>query len=138
MARNNITLRDKALVKKRLAQGMSYRQAIKGTAIRSADTARRITKENSHEIVQLRKDYLALIESFDAFEIDRAEIWANMTRATKVFAGKKVPDWSARLQALKYIDELAGLAPREENNFRAEVNIDNRRLYVMLPAEEEK
>ena len=51
---------------------------------------------------------MELIEKFDAGQIDRARLWAEMTRATKNISGKEVPDWQNRSEAIVYIDKLAG------------------------------
>ena len=98
------------LVKKRLAEGDSYRKAIKGTVIKSPNTARKIARKELNEIAQIKERYLQLIEEFGAGELDRAELWAEMTVAMKVTKdGDEVPDWANREKALKYIDSLAGI-----------------------------
>lgn len=108
--RKKIPLKDKALVRKRLARGDSYREAIKGTAVKSPATAKRIAEEEVNSIEQIRVRYLQLIESFDAGELDRARLWAEMTRAERVNKfGAVLPDWANREKALKYIDSLAGI-----------------------------
>ncbi len=126
MANKNIPLKDKELVKHRLAQGLSTREAIKGTAITSSDTASRISREHSVEIGQIRQAYVQMIEGFHAGKIDRAKLWADMTTATKIFSShtepdREVPDWQNREKALRYIDELAGLSNQESS----QVNILN-------------
>ena len=137
MAQNKILLKDKEIVKQRLAQGASTRGAIEGTSIKSNNTSARIKKEEVNDIAQIRKEYLALIEGFNAGQIDRAKLWAGMTQATKVISaiivGKEadektndfieVPDWQNREKALKYIDTLAGINS-EEKSF-VQVNIQN-------------
>ena len=131
---DKVTLKDKMTIKKRLAEGKSLRQSIKGTKVKSASTALIVKKESISEINQIRKNYLALIEGFDAGGIDRAKLWAEMTKANKVISatiinkkgdGMKdansmskdfidVPDWGNREKALKYIDQLAGLHEEEK------------------------
>ncbi len=115
MARKAIPLKDKELVKQRLARGASTREAIEGTVISSADTASRIAHAESDEIGQIREKYLAEIEKNNADMPERAKLWAKMTKATKIVTSHTepdydVPDWSAREKALKYIDTLAGIA----------------------------
>jgi len=149
MARKKVTLKDKAIVKKRLAEGYSLRKAIEGTAIKSPHTARRIGKEKAHDIAQMRKNYLTLIEGFGASEIDRAELWAKMTRANKNLSamiiykkGSKVgeqmeadertndfievPDWANREKALKYIDSLGGIDDKKDKGTKVQVNVFNK------------
>lgn len=122
MARKNIPLKDKTIVKRRLAQGMSYSEAMKGTAVSSKGTVASVAKRESNDIERLRQKYLKLIESFDAGEVNRAELWAEMTRATKLFGKEAVahPDWKSRAVALRYIDNLAGITSEQE---LAKVNI---------------
>lgn len=110
MARKKIPLKDKIKIKKRLAKGQSQREAIKGTVVKSPTTAGNIAKRELDEIGQIRERYLQLIESFGAGEIDRARLWAEMTRATKYYAGQEIPDWTNRSVAMKYLDGLAGLS----------------------------
>ena len=111
MARKKIPYKDKAIVKKRLAQGQSLSKAIEGTSVKSKATAKKIGEEEANDIEQMRKDYLLLIEGFDASEIDRAKLWAKMTRANKLYGKDAVshPDWKNRGEALKYIDSLRGI-----------------------------
>lgn len=129
MANKNISLKDKAIIKKRLALGMSYSKAMQGTAVRSKSTVKRILEESSNEIKQIREEYLELIESFDAHEIDRAKLWAEMTKATKLFGKEAIehPDWASRAEALKYIDSLAGINTKEE---KTRVNIFNNPQWI--------
>jgi len=134
MARKKIPLRDKEIIKRRLAQGKSQREAIKETVVESHVTAGNIAKREMTDINQMRKKYLKLIEGFDAGDVDRAKLWAEMTRANKVISAQvinkkgdgmkpahsmtkdfiDVPDWNNREKALKYIDQLAGLHEEEE------------------------
>jgi len=118
MGRKKISLRDKMKVKKRLAEGKSYSEAIKGTAIQSARTVGNIKKRELQDITQLRKEYLTLIEGFDAGDINRAQLWAEMTRATKIYGTRddfiEIPDWTNRERALRYIDELKGIYQGKE------------------------
>lgn len=130
MPNKNIPLKDKAIIKKRLAMGMSYSKAMQGTAVKSKSTVKRILEESLSDITQIRKNYLDLIESFDAHEIDRAKLWAEMARATKLF-GKDVikhPDWRSRAEALKYIDSLAGITPKDKDG--TTVNIFNNPEFI--------
>ncbi len=150
MANKNIPLKDKELVKQRLAQGASTREAIKGTSISSPNTAHRILKQEKDEIGRIKEDYLLLIEQFGAGKIDRAKLWAEMTQATKVISARviikkgsatnitqegglpdadsktddfiEVPDWQNREKALRYIDTLAGITQEENKRL---VNILN-------------
>lgn len=102
------------LVKKRLAQGKSYSEAIEGTVIKSKTTAGNIARENLDEIGRLRERYIQLIEEFGAGELERARLWAEMAGAIKIYRSKdnfvEIPDWTNRREALKYIDSLAGIA----------------------------
>ena len=145
-----ISLKDKEVVKKRLAQGASTREAIKGTTIKSNSTSSLIAKQEAHEIEHIREQYLEAIRKFGAGEIKRAELWAEMTQATKVISARiiikkgsptnitqegdlpdadsrtddfiEVPDWQNREKALKYIDTLAGITSESKD---ASVNILN-------------
>jgi hypothetical protein len=115
----NVPLKDKAIIKKRLAKGASYSEAIKGTSVKSKSTVKKIKEEGSNEIEQIRERYLALIESFGAGEIDRAKLWVGMAHATKPFSShtepdREIPDWMNREKALKYIDSLAGIPKEKE------------------------
>ena len=83
MGGKNISLKDKELVKQRLAQGLSTREAIKGTSIKSPNTAHLISKIEKDSIGQIKEKYLELIRQFGAGEINRAKLWAEMTQATK-------------------------------------------------------
>lgn len=114
MANKKIPLKDKELVKQRLAQGLSTREAIKGTSIKSPQTAGKISKQELSSIEQIKTKYLILIEEFGAGHIDRARLWAEMTQATKIHSShtepdREVPDWQNREKALRYIDTLAGI-----------------------------
>jgi hypothetical protein len=106
MARKKITIKDRAIVKKRLAQGASLSAAIKGTAIRSKNTARKIGLEDMHDIARKRKNYVKLMESMGATEYDRANMMAKMIKAKKPHGPKSImhPDWKSRSEAVKYID----------------------------------
>lgn len=134
MTRKKIPLKDKELIKRRLAQGKSQREAIKGTVVEHHSTAGNIAKRESADISRMRKKYLSLIEGFDAGDVSRAELWADMTRANKVISAMvvnqkgdgmkqansmtkdfvEVPDWANREKALKYVDQLAGLHEEEK------------------------
>ena len=132
MPNHKIKVEDKEIVKQRLALGASMRESIEGTSIQSADTASRISKESSDEIVQIREGYIKKIRDAGANDQTRAELWAEMAVATKPIGasilvdknGKvikaedegaiEVPDWWAREKALRYIDALAGIS-RERN-----------------------
>lgn len=120
MARKNIPLADKELVKQRLAQGASTRQAIEGTSIASPNTANLITHQEKDNIGRLREDYLKLIEKNGADAPKRAQTWSDMAEATKIHSSltepdRKVPDWQAREKALKYIDSLAGITVEQKS-----------------------
>ncbi len=128
MANHKIPVKDKELVKLRLAQGASTRDAIRGTVIRSNKTAALIARDCSHEITQIREEYLDLIKEFGADDFARAKQWAQMARATTIYGDKEVPDWGTRVKALKYIDALAGLIPEK----RSAVNIpDNKPIPIL-------
>lgn len=118
MARKKIPHKDRELIKKRLAQGESQRKAIEGTVVEHHTTAGNIAKRELADISLLREKYIALIEKERAGDIDRAKLWADMTRATKVHTShtepdREVPDWNNREKALKYIDSLKEY-PREK------------------------
>lgn len=115
MPNKNIPLKDKAIVKRRLAQGMSYRQAMKGTEIKSKNTVMLIARKEKDDIGRLREKYLVMIRGFGGDAETRAKVVAKMLKATKLFGKDAVehPDSRARLAAVKYIDKLAGLAPKE-------------------------
>ena len=128
MANHKIPLKDKQTVVQRLAQGATRRAAIEGTSIASTDTAQRLAKSQSNKIAQIREQYLKLIEKAGAKKIDRARLWAEMATAMRPIGatilvdkdGKvtksedegviEVPDWFNRREALKYIDNLAGIS----------------------------
>jgi hypothetical protein len=133
MANKNIPLKDKQLVARRLAKGMSTRQAIKGTAITSNKTAALLAKHQSHIITQFRAEYLEQINHYSVEgQRGRAAMLADMTYANKVIkkpvakyysndTGQlqfmdtliEVPDWEMRLKAIKYIDQIAGMVPMD-------------------------
>jgi len=77
-----------------------------------------IKKRELQDITQLRKEYLTLIEGFNAGDINRAQLWAEMTRATKIYGTRddfiEIPDWTNRERALRYIDELKGIYQGKE------------------------
>lgn len=110
MANKKVSIKDRQTVVKRLVQGASYREAMEGTSIKSTQTVGAIAKLKSNEIKQTREDYLSKIEQFEAGLIDRAKLWADMTKATKIQNNKEIPDWSNRREALVYIDQMAGLS----------------------------
>jgi len=110
MANKNIPLKDKAIVKKRLAMGMSYSKAMEGTVIRSKSTVKRILEEGFDDIVQMRRRFVDLIEKCGADQETRARVLAEMTTAKKG-DGK---DWQARLKAVRFIDRLTGIIPGKE------------------------
>ena len=144
--RKKIPLKDKRIIKERLARGLSQREAIKGTVVQHHTTAANIAKREKADISRMRKEYIKLIEQFDAGDVDRAELWAEMTRANKVISAKviykkggdlpkadektddfiEVPDWSNREKALRYIDELKELPVGEKVTQQTQVNIFNR------------
>lgn len=130
MANKTILLADKQLVTERLATGMSTRQAIEGTSIASNKTAALLAKHQSHIITQLRSEYLEAINHYAAEKNFKAAMLADMVWANKTIrkpvpkyydrmSGRltyeetlvEVPDWEARLKAIKYIDQIAGLVP---------------------------
>jgi len=111
MARKKVPLKDKEIIKRRLAQGKSQREAIKGTVVKHNSTAGNIAKKELVDISLMRQNYIVLIEKFGAGDIDRAKLWAEMTKATKIHTShtepdKIIPDWNNREKALKYIDSL--------------------------------
>jgi len=109
MAQKKISLKDRATIKKRLAQGLSYADCIKGTNVKSARSVTDIARTKVQDIAQMKQDYIALIESFGAGDAERAELWAKMTKANIIHQGKekkKAPDWRNRGEALKYIEGL--------------------------------
>lgn len=137
-----IPLKDKELIKRRVAQGMSYREAMKGTAVRSTQTVAALVKAKANEIKHIRQKYLELIRKFGAKDIDRAKLWAEMTEAVKPIGatilvekdGKtvkladnegviEVPDWSNRREALKYIDNLADISNVVKDEGKVRVNV---------------
>jgi hypothetical protein len=133
MANKTIPLKDKQLVMERLATGMSTRQAIKGTAISSNKTAALLAKQQSHIITQRRAEYVDQINYFSLEgQRGRAAMLADMLEANKVIRKPvpkyydrwsdrltyeetliEVPDWPLRFRVIKYIDQLAGLAPMD-------------------------
>lgn len=123
--RKKIPYKDRAIIKKRLAEGKSLRVAIEGTVVKSAATASAIGREELNDIKQIRENYLKLIEGFGASEIDRAELWAKMTAATRLFGKNAVEhaDWANREKALKYIDSLGGISTEEKVVQKTQVNI---------------
>jgi len=135
MANKKISLNDKNTVVQNLAQGASYREAKEGTDIASTQTVGQIAKLESNTIKQKREIYLKQIESFGAGEIERAKLWAEMTKATKTVKNKDVPDWASRKEALTYIDNLRGLEeidqPKVESNPFNIFNIDREKMEKM-------
>lgn len=112
MARHKIPLKDKAIVKARIARGLSFDKAKEGTAVRSKQTVGRIIKAESDDIIQLRKEYLAMIRGFGGDGEKRAKVLAKGLKATKLFGkdGVEHPDYKERRESVAYIDKLAGLA----------------------------
>lgn len=129
MANTKIPLKDKVIIKKRLAQGMSYRRAMQGTAVKSTQTVKRFLEEAPNEIKQIREDYLELIESFGASDYDLALQLAKMVKAKRPFGNdhKLYPDWKTQLEAIKYIGQLKGINSCE-NEIR--VNILNNVAFL--------
>lgn len=130
VTRKKIPLKDKETVKRRLAKGKSLREAIKGTRIQSPNTARNIANQNKDSIARIKKNYLVLIESFNAKDVDRAKLWAEMTTALKIHGTNdnfiEIPDWANREKALKYIDSLKGISGEGGVTQQTQVNIFNR------------
>ena len=132
MPNHKVPIKDKEIIKQRLALGASTREAIEGTSVTSPQTASNIAKESVDEIGQIREGYIKKIKEAGANDDDRARLWAEMANATKPIGasilvdknGKvikaedegaiEVPDWWAREKALRYIDALAGIS-RERN-----------------------
>ncbi len=110
MSNKSITFQDKEKIKQALAKGKTYREALLDTSVASTRTVGKIAKESVTEIKQLRETYLQLIEKNKAGMNDRAKLWADMTRATKLINDKETPDWLNRREALVYIDQIAGLS----------------------------
>ena len=134
MANRVISIEDKRIVVQRLAEGMSTRQAIEGTNIRSNQTASRIGKEYSHRIAQLRGKYSQkLEENINTNVNERVLKLSKLMNANKpfVYKGKKkndiyywsnhsskdlhendliwIPEWDIQLKTIKYIDFLSGI-----------------------------
>ena len=140
MANKNIPDKDKQIVLRRLAEGMSTRQAIVGTVIKSNSTAAMLYRRESNTIKQHRANYLQVIQDELVYgEIERAKLWADMTVATKYIPIKpptdgftppkrsqtgyiEVPDWDVRYKALVYLDKLAGLHDNKSNNINTQNN----------------
>ena len=140
MANKKIPEKDKQIVLKRLAHGMSTREAIIGTIIKSNSTAAALYKRESNTIEQHRSNYLSRIEDLLTYgEIERAKLWADMTIATKHIPIRlptdgftpprpsqtgymEVPDWDVRYKALSYLDKLAGLHDDKPNNINTQNN----------------
>ena len=140
MANKNIPDKDKQIVLRRLAEGMSTREAIAGTTIKSNSTAAVLYWRESNAIEQHRSDYLSRIEDLLTYgENERAKLWADMTIATKHIPIRpptdgftppkpsqtgymEVPDWDVRYKALVYLDKLAGLHDERSNNINTQNN----------------
>ncbi len=62
-------------------------------------------------IPSLRKKYVALVERIGGREKKTAKVLVNMLSATKLFGknGIEHPDWKARFDAIKYINDLRGM-----------------------------
>jgi hypothetical protein len=139
---SKIPEKDRELIKKRVAQGMSYQDAMEGTVVSSKATVSKIVKETANEIEHIRQTYLKLIRKFGAKDIDRAKLWAKMTTAVKPIGatilmekdGKtvklarnegviEVPDWTNRREALKYIDNLADISNVVKDEGQVRVNV---------------
>lgn len=129
MAQKKISLRDRAIVKSRLARGLSFSDAMKGTDIASKGSIAKIAKEEVNDIEQLRKEYIAMIRGFGGDDEKKARVLADMLDATRLFGKKAVehPDWKARLEAVEYIDRLSGLLVE---NGGAAVNIFNSPEFI--------
>lgn len=147
MANKTIPVEDKQLVLDRLAQGMSTRQAIEGTAIASNKTAALMAKDQLHIITQLRANYVKQIEKYsEEGQTTRAAMLADMLYANKHVRrvvpryqrmgeygpwteyGEdvvEVPDWELRLKVIKYIDQLAGFAPMDGTHINVVQQVRN-------------
>ena len=146
MANKTIPAKDKVLVVHRIAEGQSTREAIRGTCIKSNQTAARIARSKSNEITRLRHNYAEeIMEYAELSAIERAKMWGEMTRATKLvpvrysgylppshtsYSGyTSVPDWNARYKALVYLDKLQGInvdGPSVQVNVMQQVNASDR------------
>ncbi|MBI1857170.1 hypothetical protein HYS01_02765 [Candidatus Saccharibacteria bacterium] len=134
MANKTIPLEDKSIVLQRLAEGMSTREAIQGTAMQSNSTASRLMRSESHVIAQKRRNYISLIEEYaENTNIERARLWGQMLGATKKIPAREpedfyaetpggrmynggyitLPDWNVRYKALVYLDKIEGIIPMQ-------------------------
>lgn len=61
MGNKNTPFKDKAIVKARLAAGLSYSKSIEGTSIKSKMTAKKIYEEEMNDIGRMREEYLSMV-----------------------------------------------------------------------------
>lgn len=130
MARNKISLFDRAVVKARLAAGFSHRQAIEGTKIKSHRTVGRIAKEEQPDIAQMRSDFVLMIEGLGGDQEKQAQQLAKMVTAQKPYGKNAImkDDWKSQLDAIKFILELRGVI--EPKGGGATVNILNDQKFI--------
>jgi len=128
MANKKIPEKDKQLVLRRLAEGMSTRDAIEGTVIKSNSTASVLYRRESNTIERYRQELLQNLDNTGyASSDDVAYQLSQMLHATKTMrvtlpadAGKLIPlqrrdvfieveDWNTRLNAIKMILRVKGV-----------------------------
>jgi len=122
MAQKKITVKDRATIKKRLAQGLSYADCIKGTNVKSRQSVAVIKNEKIDDIRQMQVEYVQLVESLGMDDIERAELWVQMSRATND-KSKDAPDWQMRKEALKHIESLKFQQQQKEQGGTTQVNV---------------
>lgn len=106
-----ITALDRAIVKARVAAGLSYAKAKEGTKIRSTNTVMRIVKADEDTIARMRSDFVLMVESLGGEQEKQAQQLANMVTAQKPFGkdAELFDDWKSQLEAIKFILELRGV-----------------------------
>lgn len=128
MANKKIPVKDKQIVLRRLAEGMSTRKAIAGTVIKSNSTATMLYRRESNTIERYRQELLQKLDNTGyASSSDIAYQLSQILHATKTMrvtlpadAGRFVPvlrrdvfieveDWNARLNAIKTILRIKGI-----------------------------
>ncbi len=116
MARNKISLYDRAVVKARLAAGLSFTKAMDGTHIRSTNTVFKISNEEKNNIAKMREEFVVMVEGLGGDQYTQAQQLARMVTAQKPYGKNAIlhDDWRSQLDAIKFLLQMRGIAPDEK------------------------